>query len=199
MVAKSGLVRLVILGVTLLAASNGYAQGELRKTFFKDADAAKAAAESHGRGVLFLCAPVEGEKRARGAGEIDAFAVAACDHRLAEQPVVLLLPGQPFRLRGDLLLPLATPQPVEGAVQPTQLEQEHRTVRALEQVRQRQSAFEQIDRHAIGQVLGGLHDGGAQDRVAVDDPQLEVGCQRGSTQLRLGDQEPASFALELAG
>jgi OOP family OmpA-OmpF porin len=46
MVAKSGLVRLVILGVALLAASNGYAQDELRKTFFKDADAAKAAAES---------------------------------------------------------------------------------------------------------------------------------------------------------
>lgn len=46
MVAKSGLVRLVILGVALLAAGNGYAQDELRKTFFKDADAAKAAAES---------------------------------------------------------------------------------------------------------------------------------------------------------
>ena len=46
MVAKTGLVRLVILGVALLAAGNGYAQNELRKTFFKDADAAKAAAEA---------------------------------------------------------------------------------------------------------------------------------------------------------
>jgi OmpA-OmpF porin, OOP family len=46
MVAKTGLVRLVILGVTLLAAGNGYAQDELRRTFFKDADAAKAAAEA---------------------------------------------------------------------------------------------------------------------------------------------------------
>ena len=46
MVAKTGLVRLVILGVALLAAGNGYAQDELRRTFFKDADAAKAAAEA---------------------------------------------------------------------------------------------------------------------------------------------------------
>ena len=46
MVAKTGLIRLVILGVALLAAGNGYAQDELRKTFFKDADVAKAAAEA---------------------------------------------------------------------------------------------------------------------------------------------------------
>jgi len=46
MVAKTGLAKLVILGVALLAAGNGYAQDELRKTFFKDADAAKAAAEA---------------------------------------------------------------------------------------------------------------------------------------------------------
>jgi len=46
MVAKTGLVRLTILGITLLAASTGFAQDELRKTFFKDADAAKAAAEA---------------------------------------------------------------------------------------------------------------------------------------------------------
>ena len=46
MVAKTGLVRLVILGIALLAAGNGYAQDELRKTFFKDADAALAAANA---------------------------------------------------------------------------------------------------------------------------------------------------------
>jgi len=46
MVAKNGLVKLVILGVVLLTAGSGYAQDELRQTFFKDADAAKAAAEA---------------------------------------------------------------------------------------------------------------------------------------------------------
>ena len=46
MVAKTGLVKLVILGVALLAAGSGFAQDELRKTFFRDADAAKAAADS---------------------------------------------------------------------------------------------------------------------------------------------------------
>ncbi len=46
MVAKTGLTKLVILSVALLAAASGYAQDELRKTFFKDADAAKAAADA---------------------------------------------------------------------------------------------------------------------------------------------------------
>jgi outer membrane protein OmpA-like peptidoglycan-associated protein len=46
MVAKSGLVRLLILGITLLAAGGAHAQDELRKTFFKDADAALAAADA---------------------------------------------------------------------------------------------------------------------------------------------------------
>ena len=46
MVAKNGLVKLVILTVALLAAGSGYAQDELRNTFFKDADAAKAEAEA---------------------------------------------------------------------------------------------------------------------------------------------------------
>ena len=46
MVAKTGLARLVILGIAFLAAGNGYAQDELRKTFFKDADAALAAADA---------------------------------------------------------------------------------------------------------------------------------------------------------
>ena len=44
MVAKTTLARLIILGTALFAASSGFAQDELRNTFFKDADAALAAA-----------------------------------------------------------------------------------------------------------------------------------------------------------
>jgi outer membrane protein OmpA-like peptidoglycan-associated protein len=46
MVAKTHFVKLVIAGLVLLAAGQGYAQDELRNTFFKEADAAKAAADS---------------------------------------------------------------------------------------------------------------------------------------------------------
>lgn len=46
MVANTGLVKFVVVSVILLAAGSGYAQDELRKTFFKEADAAKAAAEA---------------------------------------------------------------------------------------------------------------------------------------------------------
>ena len=46
MVAKIHFVRLVITGLVLLAAGHGYAQDELRNTFFKEADAAKAAADT---------------------------------------------------------------------------------------------------------------------------------------------------------
>jgi len=46
MVARHGLIKLVILIATLLATGSGYAQDELRKTFFKEADAAKAVAEA---------------------------------------------------------------------------------------------------------------------------------------------------------
>ena len=46
MVSKSGLLKGVLFGTLLLAFSSGYAQNELRKTFFKDADAAKAAADA---------------------------------------------------------------------------------------------------------------------------------------------------------
>jgi outer membrane protein OmpA-like peptidoglycan-associated protein len=45
MVAKTRLVRLIILGTALFAASSGFAQDELRNTFFRDADAALAAAD----------------------------------------------------------------------------------------------------------------------------------------------------------
>ena len=46
MVAKTNFLRLVIVGFALLAAGQAAAQDELRKTFFKEADAAKAAAEA---------------------------------------------------------------------------------------------------------------------------------------------------------
>ena len=46
MVAKAGLPKFVVFCLLILAAVTGYAQDELRKTFFKDADAAKAAAEA---------------------------------------------------------------------------------------------------------------------------------------------------------
>jgi outer membrane protein OmpA-like peptidoglycan-associated protein len=46
MVAKIHYVKLVVAGLVLLAAGQGYAQDELRNTFFKEADAAKAAADS---------------------------------------------------------------------------------------------------------------------------------------------------------
>ncbi len=46
MVAKTYFVRLVVILCALLAAAPGFAQDELRKTFFKEADAAKAAAEA---------------------------------------------------------------------------------------------------------------------------------------------------------
>lgn len=46
MVAKNSIAKLVILSVMLLAAGSGSAQDELRRTFFKDADAAKASADA---------------------------------------------------------------------------------------------------------------------------------------------------------
>ena len=46
MVAKVRLPKFIFLSLLMLAAGTGYAQDELRKTFFKEADAAKAAAES---------------------------------------------------------------------------------------------------------------------------------------------------------
>src|SRR5210317_2449308 len=46
MVAKTRIIKLVLVAAALLAAGQGYAQNELRNTFFKDADAAKAAAEA---------------------------------------------------------------------------------------------------------------------------------------------------------
>ncbi len=59
MVAKAGLSKFVLFGLLILAAGTGNAQDELRKTFFKDADAAKASAESTNAGILIeYCMPV---------------------------------------------------------------------------------------------------------------------------------------------
>jgi outer membrane protein OmpA-like peptidoglycan-associated protein len=52
MVAKTNFVRAVLVTLVLLAAGTGHAQDELRKTFFRDADAAKAAAESVNASLL---------------------------------------------------------------------------------------------------------------------------------------------------
>ena len=52
MVAKTYFVRAVLVALALLAAGTGLAQDELRKTFFRDADAAKAAAESVNASLL---------------------------------------------------------------------------------------------------------------------------------------------------
>ena len=46
MAANTGLAKVALLGILLLASGSGLAQDELRNTFFKDADAAKAAAEA---------------------------------------------------------------------------------------------------------------------------------------------------------
>jgi len=46
MVGKAGYVKSVVLGLLLLSAAVGHAQDELRNTFFKEADAAKAAADA---------------------------------------------------------------------------------------------------------------------------------------------------------
>jgi len=46
MVAKAAFVKLLTLGLLLLSAGSGYAQEELRSTFFREADAAKAAADA---------------------------------------------------------------------------------------------------------------------------------------------------------
>jgi len=46
MVAKTNIVRLIFIGLALVAAGQSYAQTELRDTFFKDADPAKVAADA---------------------------------------------------------------------------------------------------------------------------------------------------------
>ena len=52
MVAKTRFVRFVLVAMALLVAGQVHAQNELRKTFFKEADAAKAAAEAQNASLL---------------------------------------------------------------------------------------------------------------------------------------------------
>jgi outer membrane protein OmpA-like peptidoglycan-associated protein len=52
MVAKTNFVKLIIIGLALLLAGQGYAQNELRATFFKEADAAKATADAANADLL---------------------------------------------------------------------------------------------------------------------------------------------------
>jgi outer membrane protein OmpA-like peptidoglycan-associated protein len=52
MVAKATVSKLVLTGLLLVFAVQGHAQDELRRTFFKDADAARAAAEAQNAELL---------------------------------------------------------------------------------------------------------------------------------------------------
>ena len=69
MVARNNFARLVLVVFALLAAGQGYAQNELRKTFFKEADAAKAAAEAVQASLLSPRAWERGMKEYRDAEE----------------------------------------------------------------------------------------------------------------------------------
>jgi outer membrane protein OmpA-like peptidoglycan-associated protein len=70
MVAKTRFVRLVLVTFALLAAGQGYAQDELRKTFFREADAAKAAAEALDASLLAPRAWERGLDEYRNAEEL---------------------------------------------------------------------------------------------------------------------------------
>ena len=67
MVARTGFLRCIVLLCALLAAGQGYAQNELRDTFFKEADAAKAAAESANASLLAPRAWERGQREYRDA------------------------------------------------------------------------------------------------------------------------------------
>jgi hypothetical protein len=69
MVQRTYFARLVLVALTLLVAGQGSAQDELRKTFFKDADAAKAAAEAAQASLLAPRAWERGIKEYRDAEE----------------------------------------------------------------------------------------------------------------------------------
>ncbi len=70
MVAKTNIVKLVVIGLALLAAAQGHAQDELRKTFFRDADAARAAAEAADASLLAPRAWERGMKEYEDAEEL---------------------------------------------------------------------------------------------------------------------------------
>ena len=67
MVAKVDFVKLVTVSLLLFSAANGYAQNELRNTFFKDADAAKAAGQWQCLDLIFRAARWEGETKTENA------------------------------------------------------------------------------------------------------------------------------------
>ena len=46
MTANTGLVKIILLGILLAVSGSGFTQDELRDTFLKEANAAKAAAEA---------------------------------------------------------------------------------------------------------------------------------------------------------
>ncbi|MDH3490449.1 MAG: hypothetical protein OEM20_00425, partial [Gammaproteobacteria bacterium] len=67
MIAKADFVKLVAVSLLLFSAANGYAQNELRSTFFKDADAAKAAADAANAELLAPRSYEQGLKEYRDA------------------------------------------------------------------------------------------------------------------------------------
>ena len=69
MVSRTFFARMLLVTLTLLAAAQASAQGELRKTFFKDADAAKAAAEAAQASLLAPRTWERGMKEYRDAEE----------------------------------------------------------------------------------------------------------------------------------
>ena len=69
MVSRTYFARLVLVGLTLLVAGQAFAQDELRKTFFKDTDAAKAAAEAAQASLLAPRTWERGMKEYRDAEE----------------------------------------------------------------------------------------------------------------------------------
>ena len=70
MVAKTRFVRFTLVAVALLAAGQGFAQNELRKTFFREADAARAAAEAVDASLLAPRAWERGLKEYQDAEEL---------------------------------------------------------------------------------------------------------------------------------
>ena len=70
MVARTGLFRLVLLSIALLATGSSYGQNELRNTFFKEADAAKAAADAENAELYAPRSYENGMKEYRDAEEL---------------------------------------------------------------------------------------------------------------------------------
>ena len=69
MLAKARFAKIAVMGLLILSASGGYAQDELRNTFFKEADAAKAEADAHDAKLLAPRSYERGLKEYRDAEE----------------------------------------------------------------------------------------------------------------------------------